>query len=243
MNDYEKQIIYLKKYLDDDKLEKGIKMLKEGMPVQYIVGNVDFYGNIIKVNKDVLIPRFETELLVEKTIKMINKYFGNKLVNILEMGTGSGCIAISLKKELNSRIDALDISNDALLVASDNAKENGVDINFICSDMVSYKSSGYDVIISNPPYIKEDEPIMDIVKNNEPNIALYAKDDGLYYYKRIIDNVNYLVNDRYLICFEIGYTQGNAIMEYAYSVLRDINVFIEKDYNDRDRFLFITNIK
>lgn len=243
MNDEEKQILYLEKYLDADKLEDGIRMLKEGIPVQYIVGNVDFYGNIIKVNKDVLIPRFETELLVEKAIKRIHKYFDNKLVNILDLGTGSGCIAISLKKEINSKIDAVDISRKALLVASDNARLNGVEINFICDDMVNYKDGKYDVIISNPPYIKDDEPIMDVVKNNEPNIALYAKDDGLYYYKRIIDNINYLVNDRYLICFEIGYTQGKAIITYAKNVLGDITVSVEKDYNERDRFLFITNIE
>ena len=96
MTDEEKQVAYLRKYLEKDKLEEGIALLKKGIPVQYIVGNVDFYGNIIRVDKNVLIPRFETELLVDKTIKRINKYFNNKLISILELGTGSGCIAISL---------------------------------------------------------------------------------------------------------------------------------------------------
>ena len=105
MTDEEKQVAYLRKYLEKDKLEEGIALLKKGIPVQYIVGNVDFYGNIIRVDKNVLIPRFETELLVDKTIKRINKYFNNKLIRILELGTGSGCIAISLKKEINSIID------------------------------------------------------------------------------------------------------------------------------------------
>ena len=243
MTDEEKQVAYLRKYLEKDKLEEGIALLKKGIPVQYIVGNVDFYGNIIKVDKNVLIPRFETELLVDKTIKRINKYFNNKLIRILELGTGSGCIAISLKKEINSIIDAIDISKEALSVAIDNAKINNVDINFMLADMATYKDKKYDVIISNPPYIKEDELIMDMVKDNEPNIALYADDNGLYYYKKIIDNINYLTNDKYLICFEIGYTQGKYIEEYAKDNLSDITVSIEKDYNDRDRFIFITNIK
>lgn len=243
MTDEEKQVAYLRKYLEKDKLEGGIALLKKGIPVQYIVGNVDFYGNIIRVDKNVLIPRFETELLVDKTIKRINKYFNNKLIRILELGTGSGCIAISLKKEINSIIDAIDISKEALSVAIDNAKINNVDINFMLADMTTYKDKKYDVIISNPPYIKEDELIMDMVKDNEPNIALYADDNGLYYYKKIIDNLNYLTNDKYLICFEIGYTQGKYIEEYAKDNLSDITVSIEKDYNDRDRFIFITNIK
>lgn len=243
MTDEEKQMAYLRKYLEKDKLEEGIALLKKGIPVQYIVGNVDFYGNIIRVDKNVLIPRFETELLVDKTIKRINKYFNNKLIRILELGTGSGCIAISLKKEINSIIDAIDISKEALSVAIDNAKINNVDINFMLADMTTYKDKKYDVIISNPPYIKEDELIMNMVKDNEPNIALYADDNGLYYYKKIIDNINYLTNDKYLICFEIGYTQGKYIEEYAKDNLSDITVSIEKDYNDRDRFIFITNIK
>ena len=243
MTDEEKQMAYLRKYLEKDKLEGGIALLKKGIPVQYIVGNVDFYGNIIRVDKNVLIPRFETELLVDKTIKRINKYFNNKLIRILELGTGSGCIAISLKKEINSIIDAIDISKEALSVAIDNAKINNVDINFMLADMTTYKDKKYDVIISNPPYIKKDELIMDMVKDNEPNIALYADDNGLYYYKKIIDNINYLTNDKYLICFEIGYTQGKFIEEYAKDNLSDITVSIEKDYNDRDRFIFITNIK
>ena len=146
-------------------------------------------------------------------------------------------------EEINSIIDAIDISKEALSVAIDNAKINNVDINFMLADMTTYKDKKYDVIISNPPYIKKDELIMDMVKDNEPNIALYADDNGLYYYKKIIDNINYLTNDKYLICFEIGYTQGKYIEEYAKDNLSDITVSIEKDYNDRDRFIFITNIK
>ena len=169
----ENNIEYLKKYLKDKTLDEGIELLNKGIPVQYIVGNVDFYGYNFKVNENVLIPRFETEELVEKTIKYINKYF-NKKVDILDLGTGSGCIAITLKKELDCNVDAVDISPKALEIAKLNAKNNNVDITFYEGDMLSPINKKYDVIISNPPYIAYDEEIMDVVKNNEPHVALFG---------------------------------------------------------------------
>ena len=237
---------YLRKYIKENKLdnnyyEECIKKLETGKPIQYIIGNVDFYGNIIKVNESVLIPRFETELLVDITIKKIKNIFKDKQIDILDLGTGSGCISITLKKELNTNVDALDISNDALEVAKNNAKENNVYINFINQDMTTYKEKKYDVIISNPPYIKYDEEIMDIVKNNEPHQALYAEDNGLYFYKHIINNIPYITKDKYLVCFEIGYTQADYIVDYANKHLNNIHISVEKDYSGKDRFIFITN--
>ena len=139
-----KEIEYLKKYLKDKDMETAIKELESGIPVQYIVGNVDFYGNTFKVNKNTLIPRFETELLVEKTIKYINKYFNNE-IKILDIGTGSGCIAITLNKLLdNSRVTAVDISKNALDVARENNKINNTDVNFIESDVFSNINDKYD---------------------------------------------------------------------------------------------------
>lgn len=229
-------IDYLKKYLDESKLEEGIKRLNNGEPVQYIVGNVDFYGNNFIVNKNVLIPRFETEELVEKTIKYVKEYF-NKKIDIVDLGTGSGCIAITLKKELDCNIDAVDISDKALEVAKENAKNNNVDINFIEGDMLKPLNKKYDLIISNPPYIAYDEEIMDIVKNNEPHIALYAKDNGLYYYKEIIKNADKFLKEKAILAFEIGYSQGNELKEYAKKYFK--NVEIEKDLSGKDRFLFI----
>ena len=229
---------YLKKYLDKDKLEEGLEQLKQGIPVQYIVGNVNFYGNTINVNKNVLIPRFETELLVDKTIKYIKTNFKNH-VDILDIATGSGCIAITLKKEIDSTVDASDISESALKVAQENALNNKVDINFINSDMLTNITKRYDIIISNPPYLTKEDDIMDIVKNNEPEIALYAKDNGLYYYDVILKNIKNNLKDKYLIAFEIGYTQGEAIKNIALKYLDNINVKIEKDYSNKDRFVFI----
>ena len=232
------KIEYLKKYLKDKDIDTAIKELESGIPVQYIVGNVNFYGNTINVNSNVLIPRFETELLVDKTIKYIKTNFKNH-VDILDIATGSGCIAITLKKEIYSTVDASDISEEALKVAQENALNNKVDINFINSDMLTNITKKYDIIISNPPYLTKNDDIMDIVKNNEPEIALYAKDNGLYYYDVILKNIKNNLKDKYLIAFEIGYTQGETIKNLALKYLDNINVKIEKDYSNKDRFIFI----
>ena len=132
----EEKIEYLKKYLPEDKWDWGIKLLKKGKPIQYIVGDVDFYGNKIKVNENVLIPRFETELLVEKAVGYINKLF-DRSISIIDIGTGSGCIAISLCKLLNCDMSAVDISLEALELAKENASVNKVDVNFMLSDIFS----------------------------------------------------------------------------------------------------------
>ena len=143
MQKYNEDIEYLKKFIKENNLdelyfEKCKEELLKGKPIQYIIGNVNFYGNIIKVNENVLIPRFETELLCEKAIKKIKEKFKYP-VDIVDLGTGSGCIAITLKKELDANIDAIDISKEAIQVAKCNAKDNSVDINFINADMVTYK--------------------------------------------------------------------------------------------------------
>ena len=136
---------------------------------------------------------------------IINKYFKNKNIDILDMGTGSGCIAITIKKNLpTSNVDALDISKEALSIATMNAQNNNTNITFIESDMTTYKDKLYDVIISNPPYISSEEPIMELVKNNEPHLALFAGVDGLDCYKKIINNLPNHMKDKCLIAFEIG---------------------------------------
>ncbi len=230
---------YLEKYLSNDRLDEGMELLDKGISPQYIVGNVDFYGNIINVDSRVLIPRFETELLVEKTIHYVKNLF-NRKVSILDIGTGSGCIAITLKKEIDCNVVASDISLDAIDVARENAINNMVDILFINSDIFSDIDDKFDVIISNPPYISYDENIEDMVKNNEPSIALYANDDGIYFYDKILSQCFKYLNDKFFIAFEIGYTQGDRIVELVYKYLGDdINVKVEKDYSNKDRFVFI----
>ncbi len=236
------EIEYLKKYLPSDKLEDGIKRLNNGEPVQYIVGNVDFYGYKINVNKNVLIPRFETEELVFKTINLIKKIL-NENIKVLDIGTGSGCISIALKKEIPGLdITAVDISEDALVVAKNNALENNCEINFIKSDLFNNIDDKYDLIISNPPYISYDEQIMDIVKKNEPHLALYAKNNGLYFYEEIIKNSSNYLNDKNIIAFEIGYLQANEIKKMSHKYYPNANIIIEKDMQEKDRFVFIINL-
>lgn len=239
MNDIE----YLRKYLKDKDLDTALKELESGIPVQYIVGNTNFYGYDFKINRNTLIPRFETELLVEKTYNYIKKYFNKDNIKILDIGTGSGCIAITLNKLLNScDITGIDISSEALEVAKENNISNNTNVKFIESDIFSNISDKYDVIISNPPYISYDDiEVMDIVKNNEPHLALYAKDNGLYFYDKIIKDSSKYLNDKFIMAFEIGYKQGKDITKIVNKYYKDINMSVEKDYSGRDRFVFIWN--
>ena len=233
-------IEYLKKYLHpEDNLEEAIKRLEQGEPVQYIVGDVNFYGNIIKVNKKVLIPRPETEELVEKTIEYLKKYLKED-IRILDIGTGSGCIPITLKKIFpKASIEGIDISKEALSVAKENALLNNVDINFYESDIFSKIKGKYDCIISNPPYLAEDDYIMDIVKNNEPHIALYADDKGLYFYKEIIEKAKKHLKDRFIIAFETGENQKDSVIKIAHKTFPKAHIIATKDLRKLDRFIFI----
>lgn len=236
------KIEYLRKYLKDKDLDTALKELESGIPVQYIVGNTNFYGYDFKVNRNTLIPRFETELLVEKTYNYIKKYFNKDKVKILDIGTGSGCIAITLNKLLDdSDVTGVDISSETLDVAKENNISNNANVKFIESDLFSNVNERYDVIISNPPYISYDEEIMDIVWNNEPHLALYAPDNGLYFYDKIIKDSSKYLNDKFIMAFEIGYKQGEDIVKIVNKYYKDINISVEKDYSGRDRFVFVWN--
>ena len=235
------EIEYLEKYLPKDQdMNEALNRLEKGEPVQYIVGDVNFYGNTIKVNKNVLIPRPETEELVEKTNELIKDIFPNQAINILDIGTGSGCIPITLKKLIpNAKVSACDISKEALEVAKENAKLNNTEIEFIESDLFTNINNKYDVIISNPPYIRYDEEIMDIVKNNEPHLALYADDNGLYFYKQILKEASNYLNDRFIIAFEIGETQAEDIINIANEYFKECLIYKEEDLQHLDRFIFV----
>ena len=219
-------------------IEKDYEKLLKQYPIQYLIGYVNFYGYKINVDENVLIPRYETEFLVEKTIKYSKELFNNK-VDILDIGTGSGAIAIALNKELRSNVTACDISEEALKIAKNNAIENDSNIDFVKSDIYSNINGKFDVIISNPPYIGIDEEVMDSVKKYEPHIALYGEDNGLYFYKKILKNARNFLKDKYLIAFEIGYWQGNEIVNIAREYFNDAIIFVEKDLSGKDRYIFI----
>lgn len=236
---------YLKKYLPSEKLEEGLKRLANGEPVQYIVGNVNFYGLEIDIDNRVLIPRFDTEELVEHVTKLVNKYYNGK-ANIIDLGTGSGCISLSLKNNLpNSNIIGVDISSDALIVANHNKDKLNIDVTFIESDMLDNINDKFDVIVSNPPYLsKENSYVEDIVDNNEPKIALYADNNGLYFYEKILSTCKKNLNKKYIIAFEMDEFQGEYIKQMAYKYLgNDISVDILKALNGNNRFIIITKLK
>lgn len=222
-------------------LEKDYQKLLKKYPIQYLIGYVNFYGYKITVNESVLIPRYETEYLVEKTINYSKKIFKDKKLNIIDLGTGSGCIAVTLAKELNSNVSAVDISKSALEIAKNNAKENNVNINFIENDMLNNIDDKFDIIVSNPPYVKEQEEIMESVKLYEPNIALYATDNGLHFYKQILKESVNKVNDKFIIVFEIGYDEGQDIIDLAKYYFPNSKISLEKDLSNKDRYIFIIN--
>lgn len=221
-------------------LNKVVKKLNKNYPVQYLIGNVNFYGYNINVNKNVLIPRFETETLVEKTIEYIKRL---KLENgsLIDLGTGSGCISIVLKKELETlNITGLDISNKALKLARKNAKNNKADINFIKENIFKFKPvNKYDILISNPPYITEDDEISPNIKY-EPKKAIFTN-DGLKYYRHIMSTCSNYLNKKNLIAFEIGDKQGKDLKKLAKDFFPKAKIKLERDLSGRDRYLFIIN--
>lgn len=221
-----------------DNLDVILDKIKNNYPIQYLIGYVDFYGYHINVDENVLIPRFETETLVEKTINYLKELHLTS-ARVLEIGTGSGCISIALKKELpNLNITAIDISKNALNVAKSNAELNNVDINFIEADVFDYEvSSKYDVIISNPPYIAYDMEVSPNTKA-EPQNAIFADHNGLIFYEHILNQSNW-VNEHHLLAFEIGYEQGEALKNIAANNFSDNTIKIEQDLSNRDRYLFV----
>ena len=227
----------------EEKEYKGlIEAVKNNKPVQYVLGSVNFYGLELKVNENVLIPRFETEELVENTIKLINTKFKNKKLNILDLCTGSGAIGLRLKKEYpNDDITLSDISGKALMVAEENSETLDLPVKIINSDLFDKIDDKYDVIISNPPYIKDDEEIEDIVRDNEPHIALYAGPDGLDFYRRILKEIKNYLKEEFIIAFEIGETQKKDVSKLAYEYLDNIEIYSKQDMSGKDRMIFIVN--
>jgi len=211
---------------------------KKYEPLQYILGETEFYGYKIIVNKRVLIPRPETELLVEK---IINEE--KKASSMLEIGTGSGAIVIALAKNLdNIKIDAIDILKDVLKIAEQNAKLNNVEINFFQSDIFKNVSEKYNIILSNPPYISQTdyEQLPVEIKDFEPKSALQAMNNGLYFYKEILKYAKEHLTKSGKIYFEIGYDQAKKITEIAKeNGFSNIQVF--KDLNGFDRIMRIYN--
>ncbi len=223
----------------EEKAYKKIeKKLNKQIPIQQVLKKAYFYNREFYITKNVLIPRPETEELVNQTIKLINN--SKKQIKILDIGTGSGVIAITLEKELkNTKITATDISKKALKVAKKNQKIHNTNIKFKKTNLYQGIKDKFDVIISNPPYIdKTSKTVEKQVKQNEPHLALFAKENGLFYYKEIIKNIKQIINKNHIIAFEIGENQGNKIKEIIKKELPQDKIIIKKDHNNYDRYIF-----
>ena len=228
----------LKSKYQGESLDIALKRISEGYPIQYLIGDVNFCGNKIIVNENVLIPRYETEFLVELVINTLKDDYSG---NILDIGTGSGCISISVAKKLNnSKITAVDISAEAVKLALENCKINNVNnVEVINKDLFEMNNfDGYEIIISNPPYVSFDEEVGEETKY-EPQNAIFADDKGLKFYKSIIDKVSKTNTKVTNIFFEIGMNQGSDIISYSTNVLPDYKADIIKDLAGKDRYIHI----
>lgn len=222
---------------DADKFFKFIDMRCNKIPLQHITGKQEFMGLSFNVNEDVLIPRQDTELLVESVLNYLKQKMKGKKVKVLDMCTGSGCIAISIKKLAeNVDVTAVDLSQKALKVAIDNANQLDAKVTFIESDLFENVLGKYDIIVSNPPYISKSdiETLMEEVKNHEPMMALDGDEDGLKFYKKISEKLNEYLSDGGMIFYEIGYDQGKTVPDILKQYnFKDINVYKDLSGNDR----------
>ncbi|WP_314548113.1 peptide chain release factor N(5)-glutamine methyltransferase [uncultured Gemella sp.] len=217
------------------------KHIREDMPLSHLVGFEYFYDRKFKVTKDVLSPRMETEELIYRVIEYV-KTTKKDSIKILDLCTGSGIIAITLKKELELKsveLIASDISEEALVVAKENAELNNADIKFIQSDIFNNIDEKFDIIVSNPPYIdRKDKITMKTnVLNYDPHLALFAEEEGMYFYRKIVEEAKNYLNDSGVIFFEIGHDQREKITKLA--DINDYHVEVYKDLNGRDRMAFL----
>ena len=220
------------------------KHIEKNVPLSHLVGFEYFYDRKFKVTKDVLSPRMETEELIYKVIEYIKSINKNN-IKILDLCTGSGIIGITLRKELESKsleVVASDISEEALKVAKENAIMNKAEVKFIQSDIFENINEKFDIIVSNPPYIAYNDKITmeDNVLNYDPHLALFAEEDGMYFYREIVENAKEYLEEDGLVFFEIGYDQREKILKLANE--NGFKAEVYKDINGRDRMAILVRI-
>ena len=222
---------------------QGMQRLLNGEPLGHILGFEWFYGYRFKVNEHVLIPRPETEELVANVLAAYDEFFDGKDIIAADIGTGSGAIAISIKKE-EPRIHMLasDISEDAIHVAKENAKEQEAEVSFFIGDMLQPlidRDIKLDLLISNPPYIPNEEEMEESVVNFEPHVALFGGNDGLKFYRMIFENAHKVLKEKAILAFEMGYNQKEALSAEAKKYFPNAKIEIMKDMHGKNRMLFI----
>ena len=226
-----------------------LKRRVKGEPIQYILGKTEFMGLEFKINPDVFIPGPETEILVEKTLKIVHEFLSSRVgeLKILDIGTGSGCIAVSLAKFLAGvKIDAVDVSMGALKIAEENARLNNVNINFIQANLLTpyhLPLITYDLIVSNPPYIptREIKELQQEIRY-EPAIALDGGSDGLDFYRRIVACTPAYLNNCGFLIMEMGFGQSESI-ENIFQKSGNFEIIdVVKDYNSIERVIVTQKI-
>lgn len=227
-----------------EKYQEGVRRLLNNEPLQYIVGHQWFYGYQINVSPEVLIPRYETEELVANVLADSDYFFKDKEeITIADVGTGSGAIAIALKKEEPKfRMYATDISETALKQAAENAEFNECEITFLQGDMLQPlidNSIKLDILVSNPPYIPVDQEVQKSVEEYEPHVALFGGNDGLFFYRKIFENAQKVIKEKSFMAFEIGYDEKDAIVAELKKYFPYDHYEVLKDLNGKNRMLFV----
>lgn len=232
------ELPFIKEFSNEElkKINDAVDKRLKHIPLAYIFGKTNFFGYDFFVSSDVLIPRLDTEILVETIIEEIKNR--KESTSVLDIGTGSGAIAITVCKETGANVTAVDISEKALDIAKKNANLNNVSVKFIQSDLFSNISDlKVDIIVSNPPYIEscEIDGLMPEVKDYEPILALDGGESGLDFYERIINDADKHLNSRGKLFFEIGYNQGESVSNLMKQKFKNVKVI--KDYLGNDRIV------
>lgn len=226
-----------------ERFEQGICRMEKGEPLGHVLGFEWFYGYRFTVNEDVLIPRPETEELVANILAAYDECFDGQDVDVIDVGTGSGAIAIALRKEeAHLQVTASDISEQAVAVARKNAADNAADVTFLTGDMLEpFIEAGIrcDILVSNPPYIPVHEQMEHSVVDFEPHVALFGGEDGLKFYREIFANAHRVIKEKAILAFEMGYDQGERLRALAKEHFPDARVEIIKDLSGKNRMLFV----
>ncbi|MDD3477264.1 MAG: peptide chain release factor N(5)-glutamine methyltransferase [Candidatus Izemoplasmatales bacterium] len=212
-------------------------------PVQYVVGYTYFYGYKFHVDERVLIPRFETEELVANVLFHYDEMFDGKDVALVDVGTGSGCLAVALAlEESHLHVSASDISEAALAVAKQNAAYLNSPVTFTQGDMLQpFEGKKFDILVSNPPYIPDEEFVEEIIKNHEPHTALFGGSDGLKFYEIILSGAKDILNEENFLAFEHAYNTKDALKELALRYFPEAEIVQYQDMQGKDRMTFVIN--
>ena len=224
-----------------DKFFECVKERCSGRPVQHITGHAPFFGLDFLVNENVLIPRFDTEVLVDTVLENMT---ATSDLRLLDMCTGSGCIAVSIDRALKDRglvgkVTGSDVSQAALDIAMQNGERNGAEVDFVLSDLFENIDGAFDAIVSNPPYIRSAEVLKlePVVKDYEPGLALDGEEDGLFFYRKITEQSVRFIKDKGLLFYEIGFDQGDDVMRImSQAGYKDIEIV--KDLAGLDRVIW-----